>query len=374
VLAPRPLLESDASLRLDGVIQAAPAVVPAAARTLLLRDAPRARGAIREVAATSELVLYTSGSTGTPKEVARRLHNVEAELSVLESLWGARIGGARVYSTVSHRHVYGMLFRLLWPLLHRRPFATFDLEYPEQLLGSDAQGQALVSSPALLKRIGHLPDGSAHWRGIFSSGGLLPEPAAHDAARVLGVCPVEVLGSTETSGVAAREQTGAGSAAWTPMPSVETRASSDGFLEARSPFSGQPGWLQMGDKVRLSGDGTFELLGRGDHLAKIEDKRVSLAEIERHLLSTPWVADAAAVGLDDGGRQFVGVVVKLSKTGLERLREEGRRRFADLLKEALRPKLEAVAVPRKFRYVDDVPVNAQGKRVQALLQELFRAR
>jgi acyl-coenzyme A synthetase/AMP-(fatty) acid ligase len=374
VLAPRPLLESDASLGLDGVIQAAPGTVPAAPRALLLPSLAAARDVIREIATTSELVLYTSGSTGVPKEVVRRLHNVEAELGVLESLWGPRIGEARVYSTVSHRHVYGMLFRLLWPLLHRRPFATFDLEYPEQLLGPDSDGQVLVSSPALLKRIGHLASGSARWRAIFSSGGLLPESAARDATRVLGVCPVEVLGSTETSGVAAREQTGARSAAWSPMPSVETRASPDGLLEARSPFSGQPGWLEMGDKIRFSNDGTFELLGRGDQLAKIEDKRVSLAEIERHLLATPWVADAAAVALDDGRRQFVGVVVKLSEAGAERLREDGRRRVADLLKEALRPKLEAVAVPRKFRYVDEIPVNTQGKRVQATLQELFRSR
>ena len=78
-------------------------------------------------------MLYTSGSTGAPKEVVRQVHNVEAELAVLESLWGADVGTARVYSTVSHRHVYGMLFSVLWPLLQRRPFATFRLEYPEQL-------------------------------------------------------------------------------------------------------------------------------------------------------------------------------------------------------------------------------------------------
>ena len=62
----------------------------------------------------------------------------------------------------------------------------------------------------------------------------------------------------------------------------------------------------MGDRVRFAGDGCFELLGRGDHLAKIEDKRVSLAEIERYLLETPWITDAACVALEDGRRQYVG--------------------------------------------------------------------
>ncbi|HVS23842.1 MAG TPA: class I adenylate-forming enzyme family protein [Gammaproteobacteria bacterium] len=374
VLAPRPLLEGDSSLVIDGVIQAAAADVPAAARALLLPDLTAARGVISDIAASSALVLYTSGSTGTPKEVTRRLHNVEAELEVFETLWGARIGEARFYSTVSHRHVYGMLFRLLWPLLRRRPFATFDLEYPEQLLGLERSTHVLVSSPALLKRIGHLSDRSAAWRAIFSSGGLLPAPAARDAARVLGACPIEVLGSTETSGVATREQVFDDATAWKAVPSVATRASADGFLEVRSAFTGQSGWLQMGDMVRFSADGIFELLGRGDHLAKIEDKRISLAEIERHLLATPWVEDAAALAFDSGKRQYVGVVVKLSAAGVEQLRAVGRRRLADLLKQALRPKVEAVALPRKFRYVDEIPINAQGKRIQSGLEELFRSR
>jgi len=374
VLASRPLLESEPSLALDGVLQASPAAVPAAARALLLPALAPARGVILDIAASSELVLYTSGSTGTPKEITRRLHNVEAELAVFETLWGARIGPARFYSTVSHRHVYGMLFRLLWPLLQGRPFATFDLEYPEQLLGPQRAAQVLVSSPALLKRIGHLPDRSAAWRATFSSGGLLPGPAARDAARVLGTCPIEVLGSTETSGVATREQVSEHGAAWTVMPSVATRASADGFLEVRSPFTGQSGWLQMGDMVRFSADGRFELLGRGDHLAKIEDKRISLAEIERHLLATAWVADAAALALEDGKRQFVGVVVKLSAAGVEQLGSVGRRRLAELLKQALRTKVEAIALPRRFRYVEEIPVNAQGKRPHGELAELFRSR
>ena len=374
VLAPRPLLESDASLVIDGVIETAPAEVPGARRTLRLHDLAPASGVIRDIAAASQLVLYTSGSTGTPKEITRRLHNVEAELAVLESLWGERIGAARVYSTVSHRHVYGMLFRLLWPLLGRRPFAAFDLEYPEQLIEAKQRGQALVSSPALLKRIGHLPDRSAAWRAIFSSGGLLPAAAARDAARVLGACPIEVLGSTETSGVGSREQVWESSTAWTPLPSVATRVSGDGFLEVRSPFSGQADWLQMGDLVRASADGRFELLGRGDHLAKIEDKRISLAEIERHLLATPWIAEAAAVALEDGQRQFIGVVAKLSAAGADQLRVAGRRRLAEQLRRALRSKIEGIALPRRFRYVEVIPVNAQGKRLHVELEELLRSR
>ncbi len=281
VLASPTLLAGVPAIEFDGVIEPAGSLTVARERVVWQR-LPQTKQRVVEIAAAAELVLYTSGSTGVPKEVRRQARNVEAEIAVLESLWGAPLGETRFFTTVSHRHVYGMLFSVLWPLLHRRPFANFVLEFPEQLIDGRGNAQALVSSPALLKRIGHLPSGSASWRSVFSSGGLLPPSAAGDTERVLGACPIEVLGSTETSGVAWRSRQSARSPCFTAMPRVETRCGADDFLEARSPFSGEPAWLTMGDRVRFAGDGCFELLGRGDHLAKIEDKRVSLAEIERY--------------------------------------------------------------------------------------------
>ncbi len=374
VLMAMPLPESGAfATTFDGVIEsaAAPTRVP---ERLVWERLPRTTMRIDAIAPSAELVLYTSGSTGVPKEVSRRLHNIEAELAVLELLWGAEVGDALVYSTVSPRHVYGMLFSVLWPLLYRRRFATFRLEFPEQLASADGAGQALVSSPALLKRIGHLPAGAGRWRSVFSSGGLLPAEAAADARRVLGAYPVEVLGSTETSGVGWRRQSGGGSDAFEPMPSVDARIGQDGLLEVRSPFSGQAGWLQMGDRVRFDAARRIELLGRGDHLAKIEDKRVSLAEIERYLRESPWIADAAAVALDDGKRQFIGAIVQLSAAGRAEVSRRGSRAFNQALKTALRARLEPLALPRKFRHVDALRVDAQGKRQVAALQELFARR
>jgi acyl-coenzyme A synthetase/AMP-(fatty) acid ligase len=357
----------------DGVIESAAAPTRARER-IVWEKLGRTTTRIGTIAPSAELVLYTSGSTGVPKQVSRRLHNVEAELVTLERLWGTDVGDAHVYSTVSPRHVYGMLFSVLWPLLYRRPFATFRLEFPEQLAHADGAGHALVSSPALLKRIGHLPAGAGRWRAVFSSGGLLPAEAAADSQRVLGTWPVEVLGSTETSGVAWRRQGAGRTGAFAAMPSVDVRVEQDGLLEVRSPFSGHAGWLQMGDRVRLDAGRGIELLGRGDHLAKIEDKRVSLAEIERYLRDSPWVADAAAVALDDGKRQFVGAVVQLNAAGSAEVSRHGKRAFDEALRAALRARIEPIAVPRKIRHVEAIPVDSQGKRQPAALQALFARR
>jgi acyl-coenzyme A synthetase/AMP-(fatty) acid ligase len=202
----------------------------------------------------------------------------------------------------------------------------------------------------------------------------LPAEAAADAGRVLGACPVEVLGSTETSGVAWRRQLAGSSGTFQAMPSVEVRIAKDELLEVRSPFSGHPGWLQMGDRVRFDKPGGIELLGRGDHLAKIEDKRVSLAEIERYLRESPWIADAAAVALDDGKRQFIGGVVQLTATGRAEVSHRGKRALNEALRSALRARIEPIAVPRKIRHVDAIPVDSQGKRQPGTLRELFARR
>ena len=371
VLAAEHMLTSDKhGLQFDGIIGSGE---PGSKAVISFDGLELADPLVSIIPSTSDLVLFTSGSTGQPTQVQRSILNIEAELDVLDLLWGETIGDARIYSTVSHRHVYGMLFRLLWPLVTQRAFAVFNFEYPENLLGEVSAGGALVTSPALLKRIGHLKDpADTPWRAVFSSGGMLPEFAATDAIRLLGVCPTEVLGSTETSGVAWRQQLENGAdELWHSMPEVRVRQDEEGFLEVSSHFMGLSSWHRMGDKVRLETNRSFELLGRGDHIVKIEEKRVSLAEIEQRAVELPSIVDAAAAALEDGARQFVGLVVQLSESGLAELNEQGNKQVNATIRQSLRSKLDPVAVPKKFRFVDVIPVNAQGKRQSETLRDLF---
>jgi acyl-coenzyme A synthetase/AMP-(fatty) acid ligase len=294
---------------------------------------------------------------------------LESEIGAFDELWASGLPSCRFHSTVSHRHVYGLLFRLLWPLLSRQPFAGFDLAYPEQLIKASNDPEILIASPALLKRIEHLGESTRAWTQVYSSGGLLVKQAAIDSARVLGACPIEVLGSTETSGVAWRQQTGEVQS-WLTLPAVSIRTDASGFLEVLSPFSGVDEWLPMGDFATINGDTRFDLLGRGDHIVKIEDKRVSLAAIEQALLKSAWVGDAAPVGLSKSQRQFVGAVIELTAAGRARLNALGRKTFGAMLRAELQS-IEPIARPRYFRYVDQIPENTQGKRESKILAELF---
>ena len=65
----------------------------------------------------------TSGTTGEGRWIPKALRHLEDEIETLEAVFGARLPrGARVFATVSHQHIYGLLFRVLWPLGAGRPF------------------------------------------------------------------------------------------------------------------------------------------------------------------------------------------------------------------------------------------------------------
>ncbi len=148
-----------------------------------------------------DLVFYTSGVTGAPKQVHKKIAQIDREALALDLLWGKQAG--RTYATISHQHIYGMLFRVFWPVLSGRLSEDRPAEYWESLAGKLVAGTVLVSSPAHLTRLPPAPLlAGASPNLVFSSGALLPFAAAQAAGARLGSLPIEVLGSTETGGVA----------------------------------------------------------------------------------------------------------------------------------------------------------------------------
>lgn len=355
------------SLDIDGVIGAP--VVSGLPHVNLETLTGRWIGPLR-IAPDAPFAVFTSGSSGAPKQVEKTLRHIQSEVDVLESAWGQALGARSVHGTVAPYHMYGLIFRVLWPLAARRPFARFTLEYPESVAAAAAYGGALVTSPAMLKRISVIElDGPVRWPVIFCSGGNIDADIAHRAESLLGSCPIEVLGSTETGGVAFRQQSsGRDGLRWRPLGEVRVRRDKEGWLSVSSPFVGGDGWCRMGDLVEMEADGTFTLHGRGDRIAKIEDKRISLREVEVALLLDPMVEDCAVAPLEIGRRQCLGAVIVLSAAALERIGEIGKAAVKREIRNGLRGRLEAVAIPRRVRFVEEIPMDSQGKRAQRLLQ------
>jgi non-ribosomal peptide synthetase component F len=174
-------------------------------------------------AARCRLALYTSGSTGVPKRVDKTLAQLQREVENLHALWGSTLQRVCVLSTVPHYHIYGLLFRVLWPLAAGRPADETTCADPLQLgaLARKRGPYVLVSTPAHLARFPDLLP-LAEWQRpemIFSSGGPLHAPSAARYRAGFGAAPFEVFGSTETGGVAWRSRDGTAlEDAWTPFP------------------------------------------------------------------------------------------------------------------------------------------------------------
>lgn len=330
--------------------------------------------------ARSRVVLFTSGSTGLPERIEKHVAQLDAEVHALQSVFGGDLAqlDVQVLSTVSHHHIYGLLFRLLWPLSAGRLVGTQCARYPEELVQQlqDAPSSLLVSSPALLERLPEQLDWSAvtgGLHGVFSSGGpLLAEASAH-AQRLLGHSPTEVFGSSETGGIAWRRRDEQGDT-WQTLPGVTLRILDSGCLAVQSPHLPQTSaWWETADRVEASSDGrSFVLLGRADRVVKIAEKRISLTAMERCLQAHDWVQQARAVVLEgNGATARVGMVVELTCVGWHALQQQGRRAVGQTLRTLLENAVERVALPRSWRYVAQLPVNAQSKTTQQSLLALF---
>ena len=322
-----------------------------------------------------EIVVYTSGSTGKPQAIAKSLGQIDAELQTLEATWGPRLGDCLVLGTVSHQHLYGLLFQVLWPLCSGRRFFHRPFIDPAHLAQRclDSGPVAWVMSPAHLHRLSDdLP-----WSGVrdqvtavFSSGGPLDRAAADQLNRLLGQYPWEVLGSSETGGIAIRRQH-AEDEPWQPLEGVEVSVAADSALRVRSPFLPDRAWYQTADIASLQPDGTFRLGPRLDRIVKIEGKRISLPEVELLLQGRAEFDQAHALVLTRKRRSVAAVAV-LSPAGARALVAVGQREFLRTQRAALLRQLPAVAVPRSWRLVAELPRNSQGKLVRSRLDALFQ--
>ncbi len=115
----------------------------------------------------------------------------------------------------------------------------------------------------------------------------------------------------------------------------------------------EDGWLRTGDLGRLDEEGYLFVGGRAVDLIIRGGVNVYPAEVERALLATGVLADAAAVGVPSAvtGQSVAAAVVPVPGATVDLL----------VLQRAVRDALGAHAVPRPLRVVDALPRNRNGK-------------
>ncbi len=331
-----------------------------------------------ELELDSSISFFTSGSTGKAKRIDKKLSQLITEIDVLEQQFSAQVKGSSFISTVSHQHIYGLLFKLLWPMLKGHSLICQAYEYPEHISAAIEKykllSSTLVASPAHLQRVCQdnvLKNVKENITTIFSSGGPLKAEYSISLQQELNCKLIEVFGSTETGGIAWRQRQSSQDEAWTAFDDIKIKLSStDQRLCLKSPYIIEQGFYLTDDRVKLLENNQFTLLGRVDRVVKIEEKRVSLDEVQNKLIEHNLIRDAHILVISKKRRQLACVAV-LSEEGERQLTQLSKFKFDRLLKSHLSAWFEAVVQPKKFRYVETLPYNAQGKLMKQQLEMMF---
>jgi acyl-CoA synthetase (AMP-forming)/AMP-acid ligase II len=113
------------------------------------------------------------------------------------------------------------------------------------------------------------------------------------------------------------------------------------------------GWLNTGDFARIDKEGRIAICGRSKDLIIHKGFNIYPQEIENVLMQHPAVFKAAIVGKheDESGEIPIAYVA---------VREKG---FdgENVLRNFCRQNLAAYKIPRKFIFLEDLPMNATGK-------------
>ena len=289
----------------------------------------------------------------------------------MEQYWGKTLGQARALATVSHQHIYGLLFRVLWPLAAGRCFYSEMFLSPEPLLKTASSTSTYwVSSPAQLKRLDELTlwQDMSSLVAIFSSGDALPAEAATQIHRCCGQKVLEVYGSSETGGIAWRQYVD--NALWTAFEGISITVDEGGLSRLSSSYLHEQRSFILDDKLQIYADGRFALLGRVDRIVKVEEKRLSLDELERNLNYSDWIKQSFTLLLVEKRNKIAAALI-LTDSGIEYLRQRGRAELIKQLRKQLMHGFESVVLPRKWLFMKSMPLTEQGKINRDLLVQLF---
>ncbi len=108
---------------------------------------------------------------------------------------------------------------------------------------------------------------------------------------------------------------------WQPFPGVTFHGD-----RVTSPLIPEAEGVLLDDILHFTADGQFSLVGRRGRVVKIEDKRISLDDIERRLLALDGIREAAALTVTRGGRQGIGVLLVLNEAVRQQHEQSKKRR------------------------------------------------
>lgn len=334
------------------------------------------------------VILFTSGTGGAPKAVQLSLENIRANTEAVIGTLGFR-ETRRQLLALPLSYSFGLLGQLLPALAAgvETEFVMNLVELTSKLRESSAP--VMISGvpsqyEAFLRIAETLPVFESVAKVVSAGGHLSAGLRQRLKARFAGAVVFDNYGQTEASprilSLSSRDPRFDGDATGVPVPGIEIRVSGSGELLVKGPqvmlgYLGDAeaterkilnGWLHTGDTAELRADGSVRVTGRKDDLVKISGERVSLVEIESALKTHPALSDAALAAIPDpisGNRLLAFAVARenLAATEID----------AKTLIRHLRGLLSEHKIPKEYRFVAELPRNANGKLARARLKALL---
>ena len=278
-------------------------------------------------------------------------------------------------SSVAPYHMYGLLWRFLFPLANGMASDLDIIFTPEELQNKQSKYNKILfaTTPSFLDGITRYQNQYTfkdNCIGIYSSGSLLQSKTSENAHQMFKVSPFEIFGSTETGGVASRQQKNG--QVWTIFSPVKVTLTENSELLIESDFSCSNPYL-MSDIVQKTSETTFLLKGRGDRMVKIAEERVSMPEMEERLCEYKYIEKSYISALKNHDRNIICAAITLNELGKDIIIKNGRHQFIKELKQYLLNFFPNVVLPRKIRIVNTIPVNSQGKYIKSDIMAIFES-
>lgn len=312
------------------------------------------------------LYFYTSGSSGEPHKIIKNFEVLEKESALLIASLSNLAGASHCLATVSPLHQYGLTFNILLPLrLGIKNYCT-TISYQEELNKHHHDNHALfITSPAFLKRLDLSLKKENAFQIIFSAGGPLSHKEAIDSYTTFNTYPTEIYGSSETGIIAFRQHnTDEHDDYFHSFAGITIQQQEDNLIHISSPLILEK-TITLNDKIKISPQG-FKILGRSDKIIKIEEKRISLTEIETRIKKHLPHAEVFIIPLSVGNRIILGAVI-----AGENIPIHSQPILVKDITRKLKPFVDTIAIPKRWRFIAEAPSNSQGKTTHYSLKDLF---
>lgn len=362
-------------------------------------------GAVKAVPEDVIHIIYTSGTTGFPKGVVT-LSSCNIAFCAISAELYEMSATARYLNLMPFSGNIG-LWNLALPVFDGATLvdggSVFDPSGTLRTIQEEKITHAIFV-PTMLLDVLNVPNfphrDTLSLKRITCSGAPVPQMLIKSAKKKLSVSLMNVYGLSEASGLST----------WVPygdtpehveksvglaMPHCEVAildlktgercpAGVEGEICTREIFPGsqhmkgyykQPdltreilreGWLHSGDLGKMDEDGYVYLTGRIKEMFTVGGFNVSPAEVENFLLKHPKVANVAVVGVPDNRLGEIGAAFVKLKEGVAANESE--------ILEFCKGKIAGMKVPRYVFFIENFPLNPQGKVQKFKLKERYANR